>query len=330
VRRYEAPADGVTAYMWERLGNQLFVWAAALAQARRLDAPCYANLSVFHSKRPKRHYTKAFALESFDHGMTIVGDPKNHPQMFLGYPAVGPATFWHNQVQPKLPRLAQSAPVFMEASFAYDKRVDTIVAGTTMLGLFQSWRYFVSIDEEVRARMANPISPSAWFRDATKRLAPGTGSIVLNVRRGDYLMPANQRLIGLATRDYYAEALAVLRASGIDGTVYVASDSLEDAMRELKGLGDLSPIEVPAGTDPFETLVLLSRADAFVAANSSFSWWAAYLGTRPGRPVIAPRPWFTDSEVDDRDLLPGSWLTLGRDQSAFLDARGHEASASHH
>jgi len=320
MRGNEAPSDGVTAYMWERLGNQLFVWAAALAQATRLGCPCYANLSVFHSKRPKRDYTKMFALESFDHGMTIVGDPKEHKQLFLGYPAVAPATFWHNQVRPNLPWLAQSAPVFMEAAFQYDIRVNTIVPGTTMLGLFQSWRYFASIDAEIRGRMADLKNPSAWFSEASARLVPGAGSIVLNVRRGDYLMPTNQRVIGLTTREYYAEALALLRACGLNGTVYVASDSLDDAMRELRGLGALSPIEVPAGTDPFEILVLLSRADGFVAANSSFSWWAGYLGTRPGRPVIAPRPWFTDSSVDDRDLLPGSWLTLGRDASAFTQA----------
>jgi hypothetical protein len=322
MRGYEAPTDGVTAYMWERLGNQLFVWAAALAQARRLDCPCYANLSVFHSKRPKRHYQKVFALDAFDHGMTILGDPKKHPQLFLGYPAVGPATFWYNEVRPKLRRVSQSAPVFMEASFRYDDRVDTIVPGTTMLGLFQSWRYFAAIDAEVRGRMAELTNPSSWFRETSARLRSGTGSIVLNVRRGDYLMPTHERVIGLTTREYYAEALALLRACGLDGPVYVASDSLDDAMSELSGLGDLVPIEVPAGTDPLEILVLLSGADAFVAANSSFSWWAGYLGARPGRPVIAPRPWFTDADVDDRDLLPGSWLTLGRDASAFTHAVG--------
>lgn len=325
MRGYEAPSDGVTAYMWERLGNQLFVWAAALAQARRLGCPCYANLSVFHSKRPKRHYPKVFALESFDHGMTIIGDPKEHTQLLLGYPAVRPATFWHNEVRPNLPWLAHSAPVFMEASFRYDDRVNTIVPGTTMLGLFQSWRYFASLDAEIRGRMAELTNPSSWFRGASALLGPGTGSIVLNVRRGDYLMPTHERVIGLTTREYYAEALALLRSCGLDGTVYVASDSLDDAMRELRGVGDLTPIDVPAGTDPFEILVLLSRADAFVAANSSFSWWAGYLGTRPGRPVIAPRPWFTDTGVDDRDLLPGSWLTLGRDGNAFIHAAAPSA-----
>jgi hypothetical protein len=81
---------------------------------------------------------------------------------------------------------------------------------------------------------------------------------------------------------------------------------------KFDGLGQLRPIDPPPGTDPIELLLILARADALVAANSSFSWWGGILGERPDRVVIAPRPWFT-APVDTTDLLLPGWLTFDRE-----------------
>jgi hypothetical protein len=83
------------------------------------------------------------------------------------------------------------------------------------------------------------------------------------------------------------------------------------AVRELDGLGEVHPVSCPS-LDALDEMLLMSRAPALVTANSSFSWWAAWLGDRPGRPVVAPRPWFDDPSIDARDLLPPHWLTLDR------------------
>jgi hypothetical protein len=60
-------------------------------------------------------------------------------------------------------------------------------------------------------------------------------------------------------------------------------------------------------------VLILSRVDGLVIANSSFSWWAGFIGERPGRVVIAPRPWFTQTKLDTRDLLLPDWLSVDRD-----------------
>jgi hypothetical protein len=81
---------------------------------------------------------------------------------------------------------------------------------------------------------------------------------------------------------------------------------------EFAGMGEFEWIDPPPGTNPYEVVLVLSRVDALVTANSSFSWWAGYLGKRKGHVVIAPRPWFTQADMDTRDLLPPDWLTLDR------------------
>jgi hypothetical protein len=146
----------------------------------------------------------------------------------------------------------------------------------------------------------------------SEAIVPGRGAVALHVRRGDYVLPEQQRVQGLVTEDYYVRALDVLQRMGFDGTVFVASDSIDLAVKELHGVAHVVPIDPPPGTKDFEVLLLLSRADALVAANSSFSWWAGYLGTRPGHVVLAPRPWMTRVDFDTRDLLPKDWLTLDR------------------
>jgi hypothetical protein len=301
--------DGVTVYLLERLGNQLFMYAAALAQARRLGTPCYANLGFYRHDRPHRGYPKVYELGVFDNGLVIRDDERYHQPTFLGLPTVPSAQLWHNGIAAHLP----TSDVFMERSLAYDPRIEQIERGTTLVGMFQSWRYFAGIEDEIRARMSTLTNPSDWYRSMSAEVVPDRGSILLNLRRGDYVLPEQQRVQGLATREYYARSLAYLRRMGFDGTVYVASDSLDLALTELDGLADFVPIDPPQGTNYFEVLLLLSRADALVAANSTFSWWAGFLGTNADRVVIAPRPWLTQSSVDTRDLLPKNWLTLDRD-----------------
>lgn len=306
-----AEPDGVTVYLLERLGNQLFMWATGLAQARRLGAPLYANLGFYRNDRPRRGYDKVYELGGFDSGMVVPAGAEFHRSVFLGLPTVPIASAWHNRVTGHLPAIAP--PVFMERSFVYDDRITTVDRGTTIVGMFQSWRYFADITDEVRDRVGRIVDPSDWYRSMTAEIAPGRGSIVLNVRRGDFMLAAQQNNQGLATRDYYARSLQTLRRMGFDGTVFVASDSLDIALGELGDLAELVPIDPPPGTSYLEVLLLLSRADAFVAANSTFSWWAGYLGDRPDHVVIAPRPWLTRSGVDTRDVLPKNWLTLDRD-----------------
>lgn len=302
--------EGLTLYPIERLGNQLFSYAAVFAQARRLSVPCYVNKAFFERVHPERPYEPKYELEVFDNGLVIPSDSAYHMPVFIGFPAVPAARWWHNRISPLLP--GQSGRIFMERSFAYDERLRDVRPGTTVLGLFQSWRYFDDCSVELRERISRLAKPSDWYLEMCEKIQPGAGSIGLNVRRGDYTLPSVQKVQGLATRAYYERSLSHLRRVGLDGPVYLASDSLDVVLREFAGMGEFCPIDPPQGTHPIEVLLLLSRVDGLVIGNSSFSWWAGFIGERRGRIVIAPRPWFTQADIDTRDLLLPEWLTVDR------------------
>lgn len=310
-----ADRDRVTVYLIERLGNQLFAWAAALAVCRRIGVPCYANLSFFNHVRPRRDYEKRFALGGFANDLVIPTSGKYHRPIWFAQPAQDYAQLWHRHIVGRVPIVGKH-PTFVERKVSYDQRIELVDRGTTLVGLFQSWRYFDEIRDEIRERISSLKAPSDWFREVSREIRPGTGSIALNVRRGDYALPRQQQRQGLVGRGYYFEAVSLLRRLGLDGPIYVASDSLDVAMTELRDLEDAKPIDPPPGVDPLEVMILLSRADGLAIANSTFSWWAAYLGGRADQVVVAPRPWTIQARRDDRNLLPAPWLTIDRDVSA--------------
>ena len=311
MRGRKAQPNGLTMYPIERLGNQLFTYAAVFAQARRLSVPCYVNKAFFDKVRPERSYDYKYELDVFDSGLVVPTEDAYHLPVFLGFPTIPAARWWHNQISPLLP--GKSGPVFMERSFAYDTRLRDVQPGTTVLGIFQSWRYFDDCGAEIRERMSRLTGPSDWYLEMCEKIQPGEGNIGLHVRRGDYTLPEQQKIQGLATRAYYERSLLYLRRLGLDGPVYLATDSPSAVREELAGIGEFILIDPPQGTNPFEVVLILSRVDGLAIANSSFSWWAGFIGERPGRVVIAPRPWFTQTNFDTRDLLPPGWLSVGRD-----------------
>ena len=286
----------------------MFTYAAVFAQALRLGVPCYVNKAFFERVRPERTYEYEYELDIFDNGLITPAESAYHLPVYLGFPSVAAARLWHNRVTPLLPGTGD--PVFMEESFSYDMRLREVRPGTTVLGNFQSWRYVddrageLRSDESVNQTVGLVLDYARRFS-----LARATS---LHVRRGDYMRPEQQKIQGLATRGYYQRSLSYLRRVGLDGPVYLATDSPDVVREEFKGMGEFLPIDPPPDSHPFEVVLLLSRADGLVIANSSFSWWAGYIGERPGRVVIAPRPWFTQKNIDTRDLLPPDWLTLDR------------------
>ncbi|MBN9099999.1 MAG: alpha-1,2-fucosyltransferase [Pseudonocardia sp.] len=305
--------DGITIYPVERLGNQLFQYAAGLEQARRLQVPLYVNRAFYleEAAAKRRVYSLDYQLDAFDSGIVDPVGEEYHRPIFYGLPPIRTVESFHRRIGSRLP--GPGSRIFGERSFGYDPRIHDVVPGTTLLGFFQSWRYCTTVVEEVRRRMAALTAPSAWYAAMCEQLRPGDGSVVLNVRRSDYLLPRQRAVHGVATRSYYERSLRLVRGLGVTGPVFVMSEALDDVMREFEGISDLVPIQPPPGTDPMELILLLARADALVAANSSFSWWGGFLGERPGRPVVAPRPWFTLKRIDSDDLLMPDWITLDRE-----------------
>jgi len=158
-------------------------------------------------------------------------------------------------------------------------------------GYFQSWKYFDHCKEEIKqAFTPKPINNPELFR----------GVCSIHVRRGDYLKyPGHHPTQGL---EYYKRAMKLIPCDKF----LVISDDPEYCKRIFKGDQFIVSESAPQDVD-FKTMISCSH---HIIANSSFSWWAAYLGDSSEKVIVAPKNWFgpklsSTHKIDD--LIPSHW-----------------------
>ncbi len=175
-----------------------------------------------------------------------------------------------------------------------------------------SWRYFADASSDVSRQITTVVTPAPWYLQSVAAI-DADQPIALHVRWGDYLNLAH--VYGVIGAGYYRRAIE--RVASAIGTrpVWLFSDDPTGALEMLGSTINVDHVvRPPLDSSPLENLLLLSRAAGIVAANSSFSWWAAFLSpARPGA-VVFPRPLFAASgPVEPKDWLRADWMQVGRD-----------------
>ena len=199
---------------------------------------------------------------------------------------------------------------FASKTVGYDHELEDIRGGKTLLGYFQTWKYVRALqnDSELVLKIQ---SPSEWFTQLSL-VAERKQPVMIHVRHGDYYQDENA-FIGVLGPKYYKSAISEVRAAGITSPLWVFSNDIESARRLLSPYvgEDVSWVVSPCGTDPAEELALMQFGGAHIIANSTFSWWGAYL-SRSTKLVIAPSSWFKDA-VEPLDLIPPDWRRIEND-----------------
>lgn len=261
------------------LGNQLFCWAAGLALAERLGTRL---ILLGHSIRRKDHH---------------ILDPRDFE---LGYFGLREAS----RVEHLVASHFNQKPVFRERGFAYDTRFEEIFEPVKLDGYFQSWRYFHAIQPAVRDSLLSQMNLTEKARETWDGGSEGNW-IGVHVRRSDY---EKVGVMALPGKDYYSKAIALAKNSTEAKKVFVFSDDIL-AARNVVPFADryFGPEVISTAGD---VLNLLSRSRALIGANSSLSWWAAFLSQDSQTTKIFPANWFSDSSIDCSDLLLPTWKTI--------------------
>jgi len=134
-------------------------------------------------------------------------------------------------------------------------------------------------------------------------------AVSLHVRRGDYVLDKLTNTVhGVCDIDYYTEAIGRMTAAISDPRFYIFSDDMEWAKTNLSiNRFPVAYIDHNASAD-YEDIRLMYSCKHHIIANSSFSWWGAWLNNYGGKKVIAPKKWFRSLTNDD--LIPDGWLTI--------------------
>lgn len=196
-----------------------------------------------------------------------------------------------------------------EKEFHFNPSVFTITGDAYLDGYWQSEKYFKGIEKEIREEF----NPKDSMSDAAERVLDSilsTNSVSIHVRRSDYITNKNaSALHGTCSLDYYKNAVSMITEKISHPSFFVFSDDIVWARRNL--ILDYPTIFVsnPHIKD-YEELVLMSLCKNNIIANSSFSWWGAWLNKNVEKVVIAPTQWFKKASYNTKDLTPVSWIKI--------------------
>jgi hypothetical protein len=209
-------------------------------------------------------------------------------------------------------RRFQRGLVFEERSLSFDEAFLQLPQGVTLDGYFQCERYFETVSDSVKREITTLRRPSAWYLHEIEKPIRGSEVVAVHLRLGDYLQPQNAAFHGVLQENYYRSALKALDRQGSVNEVMVFTDDVLAAERLTQSWGFNTTVVRPhQASSSLESLLLMSRYRRLVIANSSFSWWAAWLASRAsGTAVVAPDPWFRDSALDGSNIVPSGWVRL--------------------
>lgn len=286
LRAWLSTRKVVVATISHGLGNQMFQYAAGLGLARQRRALLALDISHYETERERDYLLGRLRVTE------RVVNPRRRGQLLHRLLLKG----------------AADAPLYQEPHFHFDPLLETQAAPVRIRGWFQCERHFLHVAPELRAhfRLRAPLSPTA--RAMAERIAHSVLPVSLHVRRGDYLRPSD--LHYALPLDYYRAAADLLRTRlGAEPTYFVFSDDPAFVAGAFDFLADRVVVSGDAKR-PEEDLMLMSACRHHVIANSSFSWWGAWLNPRADKMVIGPRHWFLDEPTDTADVCPPSWHLL--------------------
>lgn len=177
-------------------------------------------------------------------------------------------------------------------------------------GYWQSEKYFNEIASELRGELTlkNPLS--TYSQGISESIRKGD-AVSLHVRRADYVTnPKAQAVHGSCSMEYYQSAIKYIASKVNNPHFFIFSDDYAWASEHFSSLP--YPIICISNTAEknYEDLTLMSQCKHHIIANSSFSWWGAWLNASPTKIVIAPKQWFKSERLDQSNIVPSSWIRI--------------------
>lgn len=282
------------------LGNQLFQFALGLALEETLGFQVKYDLSAYKIVGSRKFDLDKFVgnlkianSEEIERNNNVIQKIKFQIFQWVGFPFG-----------------LKGLNYYLERNFQYDANVFELANDVYLSGYWQSEKYFVNHRVKLLERIKISDSQSPENMKYLKRIR-SSNSVSIHVRRGDYVSNSKANSI-YATCDlgYYEKAIQHLSAQFEDLTFFVFSDDMEWVTTHFSKFERIIFVNANHGDTAFEDLKLMSNCKHNIIANSTFSWWAAWLNQYERKVVIAPKSWYTQKWRNSANLVPADWYRL--------------------
>ena len=286
------------------LGNQMFQYAFGYAVSRESKTLIRLDISGLDTCKLRKYELNLFHIEQNvqiktknDNLLKKVNSTKN--------------TFLDKAYRRALRYLLKFTDFYYQEKkeFFFDKQVFKLKTDTYYYGYWQNEKYFKKYRDEILK-----IFYLKRIHSKTKKYKHkivNSESVSIHIRRGDYVNNIKTNNIhGTCEINYYKRAIKEINKIKKNIKFFIFSDDLDWAKDNLKFVNCRVFVELDENIPDHEEMFLMSQCKHNIIANSSFSWWGAWLNQNPNKKVIAPRKWFKNSKLNTDDLIPISWLQL--------------------
>ncbi|HVF67309.1 MAG TPA: alpha-1,2-fucosyltransferase [Pyrinomonadaceae bacterium] len=282
------------------LGNQFFQYAVGRALSVKNGVPLKLDVSAYESYKLRR-----YSLSHFN-----VVEEIASPDEIERFRRPGPNRLVRLGLRLGVLPDSLRFTTVVERGFPFDPEVLSARGNVYLEGYWQSEKYFKEIEDVIRRELTVKHEPDPVNAEVGRAIT-GADSVCVHVRRGDYVEnPEMSKIYEQCTPDYYHAAARELAKSVAAPHFFVFSDDPRWARENLEFNHPVTYVDHNGGGKDYEDLRLMSLCKHFVIANSSFSWWGAWLGSDPRKVVFAPKAWFRTREHDTRDLIPDAWYVI--------------------
>lgn len=271
------------------LGNQMFQYATARSLAEKRHAKVSIDLSWYATTEQ----SDGVGVRAYELGAFNIQEKFYKPNTLN--------KFWLRLMRS---RMYSDAP----ESYVYQQRVMDAPNNSLLFGFFNNEKYFKDIRSILLQEFTLKMQPDKKNRLILDDIS-SSNSVSVHIRRGDYVTSTSHNAFhGVLGLDYYQRAVKHLQKQVNKPTYYIFSDDPAWVKDNLKL--DQPAIFVSHNKRGVDDLNLMMHCHHHIIANSSFSWWGAWLADRPNKLVVAPKQWIKSHEIDSSDVVPKDWVRL--------------------
>lgn len=281
------------------LGNQLFQYAAARSIAHAHGVPLKIDITPFSKYKLHKYSLGVFNITA------EVAAPEEIARVQCRDSLASLCKWLPALIQPYYRR-----PIVKERSFSFDKNIFNVDDDVYLDGYWQSESYFKEIEAIIRRELTVGTAPDAENRRVAEAITKSQ-AVSLHVRRGDYVANSKMnKIFGTCSLAYYRAAAERIAGQMVQPHFFVFSDDPEWVRNNLQLEYETSYVTHNDADKNYEDLRLMSLCRHHIIANSSFSWWGAWLNPDKNKIVISPDKWFLSGNFDTKDIIPSSWIKL--------------------
>ncbi|MCO5232154.1 MAG: alpha-1,2-fucosyltransferase [Chitinophagales bacterium] len=285
------------------LGNQMFQYAFGRALAIQNQTSLILDTSYLNSKMPFKKWTTPMKYEL---GVFRIDAQLEHN--FFQSPFLYPLAKVESLFKGFLNR--RKYDVVEELDLKFCPQYLTERGNLYVIGHFMSEKYFSAYSPIIRKELSFLHELNGFNKELSCQIAE-TYSVSVHIRRGDYLsIKKNKEKFYFLDLDYYHKAIHYMSEKLQTPTFFIFSDDIEWVKDNLKIDFPCIYVENNHGNNAYLDMQLMSLCKNQIIANSSFSWWAAWLNNQNNKIVIRPDRWLKGMEVNSMSLFPEEWILL--------------------